>query len=95
MLALQMVQNRHYDLVLMDCHMPVMDGYQATREIRALPTAVADIPIVALSASVMPEDQEKCRLAGMNDFLSKPLRQKDLESAVAARRRTPEPAVAG
>ena len=77
-IALEMVQQTNYSMVLMDCHMPVMDGYQATQSIRGLTGAASKVAIVALTASVMPEDQERCRQAGMNDFLPKPLKQKAL-----------------
>lgn len=61
-----------FDLVLMDMQMPVMDGLQATREILALP-GVTDLPIVAMTASVMPEDRDRCLEVGMCDFLGKPI----------------------
>lgn len=66
----------YYDLVLMDCHMPRMDGYDATRAIRAYETGVKAVrtPIYALTANVLPEDHEKCRRAGMDGVLAKPLR---------------------
>ncbi len=80
--AVEMVQQGDYDLILMDCHMPILDGYQATREIRNLDTPAAGTPIVALTASVLPEDQERCRQAGMDDFLPKPLKQAALAEAI-------------
>ncbi|HYA76752.1 MAG TPA: response regulator, partial [Burkholderiaceae bacterium] len=62
-----------FDLVFMDCQMPVMDGYEATAAIRQLPDGCgATIPIVALTANAISGDQQKCRDAGMNDFLAKP-----------------------
>ncbi|MGE0432501.1 MAG: response regulator [Planctomycetota bacterium] len=81
--ALEMLSSTPYDIVLMDVHMPVMDGIEATRRIRASST-VADpaIPIVALTASVLQRDREACRAAGMNDFLSKPLQREELHAVL-------------
>jgi two-component system sensor histidine kinase/response regulator len=62
-----------YDLVLMDCQMPVLDGYAATREIRARENGGARIPIVALTANAMKKDELECRQAGMDAHLAKPL----------------------
>jgi signal transduction histidine kinase/ActR/RegA family two-component response regulator len=62
-----------YDLVLMDCQMPVLDGYAATREIRARERNGQHIPIVALTANAMAKDELECRQAGMDDYLAKPL----------------------
>ena len=75
--AVDMVQQRHYDLVLMDLHMPVMDGLMATRAIRALP-GLADLPVVAMTASAMAEDRKRCLDAGMNDFVAKPIEPENL-----------------
>ena len=81
--ALRAVQTGDFDLVLMDVHMPGMDGLAAARAIRALPGPVAAIPIVALSADVMPEQIARCRAAGMDDHVGKPIRREDLVAAVA------------
>jgi signal transduction histidine kinase/ActR/RegA family two-component response regulator len=72
--ALQRLHQRDYDLILMDCQMPEMDGYQATEQIRKLQRSkLAAIPIIALTANAMVEDRERCIAAGMNDYLSKPV----------------------
>ncbi|KAA3607090.1 MAG: response regulator [Planctomycetota bacterium] len=78
--ALQAVQNQSFDLVLMDCQMPNMDGYEATRRIRELDEPVGKIPILALTANAMTEDKQRCLEAGMDDFLSKPLDWQKLQS---------------
>jgi signal transduction histidine kinase/ActR/RegA family two-component response regulator len=67
-----------YDLVLMDCQMPVLDGYAATREIRARERNGERIPIVALTANAMPKDELECRQAGMDDHLAKPIDREEL-----------------
>lgn len=72
-----------FDLVLMDMHMPGMDGLDATRAIRVLPGPVADIPIIALSANAMQPEIELCHAAGMNGHLAKPIEQEALLQSVA------------
>ena len=71
-----------YDLILMDCHMPLLDGYEATKAIRGLGTAHAKTPIVALTASALPEDRQRCLDAGMDGYLAKPIRVEELRAVV-------------
>ncbi|MFV3288227.1 response regulator [Pseudomonas sp. NY11955] len=75
--ALELLEQDDFDLVLMDCNMPVMDGYEASRRIRQS-GRWPDLPIVALTANAMPEERERCRAAGMNDYLAKPFRREEL-----------------
>jgi signal transduction histidine kinase/CheY-like chemotaxis protein len=99
--AVETMSRGGFQLVLMDCHMPVMDGYEATRQIRGWKTGsdpslkeLADIPIVALTADAVPGNETKCREAGMDDFLAKPFRM-DVFAALLERwstaRRRPLP----
>ncbi len=83
--AVEAVRNRHYDLILMDCQMPEMDGFEATRTIRNLErvrgsseSTVARIPIIALTANALKGDRERCLEAGMDDYISKPLKPEKL-----------------
>ncbi|HEX8980652.1 MAG TPA: response regulator, partial [Parasulfuritortus sp.] len=70
--ALARLAEQHYDAVLMDVQMPVMDGFEATRRLRR-DDRLATLPVIAMTASVLAEDKEHCRQAGMNDFIAKPI----------------------
>ena len=80
--ALELVRREAFDLILMDVHMPVMDGLEATRAIRALSGPAAATPIVALTANVMASEQEKCRNVGMEAVLMKPMDWEQVRAAI-------------
>ena len=80
--ALNMVRDQDYTLILMDCQMPVMDGFEATKAIRALDRPIAQVPIIAVTANVMEGQRDKCLAAGMNDYLPKPINKDVLRRAV-------------
>ncbi len=73
--ALNLFSNNHYDLILMDCQMPVMDGFEATEEIRKINKT---IPVIAVTANALSSDKEKCKAAGMSDYLAKPFNRQQL-----------------
>jgi signal transduction histidine kinase/DNA-binding response OmpR family regulator/HPt (histidine-containing phosphotransfer) domain-containing protein len=83
--ALEKMEAEHYDLVLMDCQMPVLDGYSATRRWRELEQehkSEERLPIVAMTANAMAGDRQKCLDAGMDDYLAKPVTRSDLERCI-------------
>ncbi len=78
--AVDAVPTEHFDLILMDCHMPVMDGFEATAEIRKRELRTREhVPIVAMTANARSGDRDECLLAGMDDYLSKPVTLAELQ----------------
>jgi CheY-like chemotaxis protein len=82
LLAVEAVQRHSYDLLMMDCQMPEMDGFTATETIRALPVAWADVYIVALTANAFQSDIDRCYAVGMNDFVAKPINLNEISYAL-------------
>ena len=80
--ALEALNRQSYDIVLMDIRMPNMDGIEATQRIRRLAAPLAHIPIIALTANATTEERLRCADAGMSDFISKPFRRAELETAM-------------
>ncbi len=91
--VLTLLAEKPYDLILMDCQMPVMDGFEATAAIRQLSdTPYHAIPIIALTADVQQDTREKCEKVGMNDFLSKPFTFDKLIATISRQLQAPRPA---
>jgi CheY-like chemotaxis protein len=80
--ALDILERQHFDGVLMDCQMPVMDGYEATRLLRQQPH-LHDLPVIAMTANAMVGDREKVLAAGMNDHIAKPIKIEELFATLA------------
>jgi CheY-like chemotaxis protein len=82
--ALAALARADFDLVLMDCNMPELDGLEATRQLRAGAAEVRDpkVPVIALTANAMDGDRDACLAAGMNDFLAKPVSIQSLREAI-------------
>ncbi|KGF73901.1 hypothetical protein DO97_06005 [Neosynechococcus sphagnicola sy1] len=78
--ALQRMDQDTYDIVLMDCQMPILDGYDTTRVIRQREGVHRQTVVIAITANTSTADREKCRESGMDDFLSKPVTQEDLSA---------------
>ena len=83
-IALDKIRRNHYDLVFMDCQMPVMDGYQATRALRQREKqqGLDRLPVIAMTANAMAGDRQKCLDSGMDDYLSKPIKKDLLNEAI-------------
>jgi two-component system, sensor histidine kinase and response regulator len=81
--ALEALRRIAYDIVLMDCHMPELDGYHATRAIRRMDHKTRGVPIIAMTANALATDRQKCLDAGMDDYLSKPLNVSDLADVLS------------
>ncbi len=79
--AVERMKTERFDLILMDVQMPRLDGMDASRQIRALPHGV-EVPIIALTANAFIEDRNRCFAAGMNDFLSKPVKPVELYEVI-------------
>jgi two-component system sensor histidine kinase/response regulator len=92
--AVEMARAGRHDMVLMDMQMPVMDGLEATRVLRADPS-LAGLPIIAMTASVLPEDRQRCLDAGMNDHVGKPIDVAELFATLRRWLRQPSPTPAG
>ena len=87
--ARDLAKDNHYEMIFMDCQMPVMDGYQATEAIRHHTGINQHTPIIALTAHAMEGDKEKCLAAGMNDYITKPYNIETLRDVIQKWTHTP------
>jgi len=78
--AIELLDTRSYDILFLDCQMPEMDGFETTTEIRRRPSPICDLPIIAMTANALQGDRKRCIDAGMNDYISKPVKSEDFES---------------
>ncbi len=78
--AVDLVYEHDFSVILMDCQMPIMDGFEATQVIRSMSEQKSNTPIIAVTANVMDEYKKKCELVGMNDFIGKPVDIKELRA---------------
>ena len=83
LIALEKLKTQKFDIVLMDVQMPIMNGYQATKNIRALTNDDAKLPIIAMTANVLKDEIDRCYEAGMNDFVGKPFNTTELLNKIA------------
>ena len=83
LLALNSVRDKTFDLILMDCQMPVMDGYLSSQKIRALGPPYSELPIIAVTAHALQGDRNRCLAVGMDDYVSKPIKMESLLAAMA------------
>ena len=89
--AVSAFRSGRYDAVLMDCQMPEMDGYEATAAIRQLEGSESHLPIIAMTAAAMDGDRERCMAAGMDDFITKPVRLEAVSTVLERWVAEPEP----
>ena len=83
-IALDKYRKNNYDILLMDLQMPVKDGYETTKSIRALKSGKKDVPIIAMTAHAIKGELERCMALGMNDFISKPFNVTELHEKIYA-----------